>query len=82
MTKRDPHPDNELIDRLQDEGPMPGQGGSSGGQTGRDVGSRSEMHNTVGETGIERPTAQDHPDNVREAKGDKTRARLAPDGEA
>ena len=81
MTKRHPHPDNDLIDRLQEEGPMPSQGGSAGGQVNRDVGSRSELHNTAGQTGIERPHAQDHPDNMREAKGDKTRARLAPDGD-
>lgn len=81
MTKRDPHPDNELIDRLQDGGPAPTQGGSSGGNVNRDVGTRAEMRNTVGDLGNVRPTAQDHPDLMREAKGDKTRARLAPDGE-
>ena len=82
MTKRDPHPDNELIDELQADGPAPSQGGSAGGQVNRDVGTRSEMRNTTGDLGNVRPTAQDHPDNMREAKGDKTRARLAPDGES
>jgi hypothetical protein len=81
MTKRDPHPDNALIDELQADGPAPTQGGSAGGQINRDVGSRSEMHNTAGETGVERPHAHDHPKSMNEAKGDKTRARLAPDGE-
>jgi len=82
MTKRDPHPDNELIDRLQEEGPMPSQSGSAGGQINRDIGTRAEMHRATDDPAdTERPHAQDHPDNMREAKGDKTRARLAPDGE-
>jgi hypothetical protein len=81
MTKRDPHSDNQLIDRLQEEGGAPSQGGSAGGQVARDVGTRSELQNTPGATGTERPRAQDHPEAMNEAKGDKTRARLAPDGD-
>ncbi len=80
MTKRDPHPDNELIDRLQEEGGAPSQGGSAGGQLARDVGTRAELHNTAGATGTERPHAQDHPEAMNEAKGAKTRERLAPEG--
>ena len=78
MTERKPHPDNALIDELQGDGPAPGQGGSSGGQVNRDVGSRSELHNTAGTTGNERPTAQDHPEAMNEAKGEKAIGRLDP----
>ena len=77
MTERKPHPDNALIDELTED-PTPSQGGRSGGGVNRDVGTRSEMHNTVGETGNERPTAQDHPEAMNEAKGEKTIARLQP----
>jgi hypothetical protein len=77
MTNRKPHPDNALIDELTEE-QTPGQGGSSGGGVNRDVGTRAEMHNTVGETGPERPTAQDHPEAMNEAKGEKTIGRLDP----
>ena len=78
MTERKPHPDNALIDELEEQGGAPSQGGSSGGNLKREVGTRSEMHNTAGETGNERPHAQDHPEAMNEAKGDKTRARLQP----
>ena len=81
MTERKPHPDNELIDQLEADSPAASQGGSSGGQVNRDVGSRSEMHDTAGEPRSERPHAQDNPDNMREAKGEKTIARLQPGGD-
>lgn len=77
MIERKPHPDNELIDELESGGPAPGQGGRSGGQVNRDVGTRSELRNTVGTTGNERPTGKDNPaEDAR--KGDKTIARLDP----
>ena len=78
MTERKPHPDNALIDELEADGPAPSHGGAAGGNLQRDVGARSEMHNTAGATGSERPHAQDHPEAQNEAKGDKTRARLDP----
>lgn len=82
MTKRDPHSDNELIDRLQEEGGAPSQGGSAGGQLARDVGTRAELHRAADDPeDTERPHAQDHPQAMNEAKGDKTRARLAPEGD-
>lgn len=75
MTERKPHPDNELIDELQEDGPAPSQGGSSGGDVARTVGSRAELHTTVRDTGMERPTGQDNP--AEDAlKGEKTIARL------
>jgi hypothetical protein len=76
MTERKPHPDNALIDELAED-PTPSQGGSSGGSVNRDVGSRSEMRN-AGTSGSERPTAQDHPEAMNEAKGPKTIDRLDP----
>ena len=82
MTERKPHPDNALIDELQEDGAAPSQGGTAGGNLQRDIGARSEQRNTAGETGNVRPTAQDHPEAQNEAKGDKTMARLQPgDGE-
>ena len=78
MTERKPHSDNALIDELEDQGGAPGQGGASGGNLKRDVGTRSELHNTAGETGNERPHAQDHPEAMNEAKGEKTIGRLDP----
>ena len=77
MTERKPHPDNGLIDELEAEGPAPSQGGSSGGQIGRDVGSRAEQHTTVRDVGMERPTGQDHP-AADERKGSKTLGKLNP----
>lgn len=75
MTERKPHADNELIDELQEDGPAPSQGGSSGGDVARTVGSRAELHTTVRDTGMERPTGQDNP--AEDAlKGEKTIARL------
>ena len=78
MTERKPHPDNALIDELQEDGPAPSQGGRSGGQVNRDVGTRAELRNTAGTLGNERPTAQDHPKSMNEAKGEKTIGRLDP----
>src|SRR5690606_35632383 len=77
MTERKPHPDNDLIDELQEEGPAPSQGGSAGGQVNRDVGSRTDLHRTIRDTGMERPTGQDNP--AEDAmKGQKTIDRIDP----
>jgi hypothetical protein len=76
MTKRDPHSDNELIDEMQEEGAV-SQGGRAGGGLARDVGTRAEMKDTGGLSG-ERPHAQNHPQTMNEAKGEKTTARLQP----
>ena len=78
MPERKAHPDNALIDELEDQGDAPGQGGSSGGDLKRDVGSRSEMHNTAGALRTERPHGQDSADEQRTAKGEKTIAKLNP----
>lgn len=77
MTERKPHPDNALIDELEQDGPAPRQGGSSGGDVARTVGTRSELRNTAGQTGTERDRGQDNPIDD-EMKGEKTIGRLDP----
>ena len=79
MTERKPNSDNALIDELEAEGGgATGQSGSSGGNLKRDVGTRSEMHDTAGEPRSERPHAQDNPEAMNESKGDKAIGRLQP----
>ena len=46
-TKRDPHADNDLIDET-DELPTPSQGGSSGGDLQREIGSFDEEKTATG----------------------------------
>jgi hypothetical protein len=76
MTERKPHADNALIDEMERD-TTPSQGGRSGGDVARDVGTRSEMRNTAGPTGNERPRGQDSPAEDAQ-KGEKTIDRLDP----
>ena len=77
MTDRKPHSDNALIDELEEQDGAPSQGGRSGGNVARDVGTRAEIHRTVRDTGMERPTGQDNP--AEDAmKGKKTLDKLDP----
>ena len=46
-TKRDPHADNDIIDEA-DELPTPSQGGSSGGDLQREIGSFDEEKTATG----------------------------------
>jgi hypothetical protein len=79
MTERKPHPDNALIDRLEEEGAA-AEGGRAGHNVNVDVGTRSELRNTAtNDLGSEDATAKDHPQAMNEAKGDKAIGRLAPD---
>ena len=48
MTERKPHPDNDIIDRAQEESLDNPQQGSSGGQVARAVGSRADLHRAEG----------------------------------
>jgi hypothetical protein len=77
MTKRDPHPDNQLIDELQEEGAV-AEGGRAGHNVNVDVGTRSELRNTIEAAGSTDATASDHPTAMNNAKGEKTIARLQP----
>lgn len=71
--RQSPHPDNELIDEAS-ELPTPRQGGSSGGDVSRQVGTRAELHAATGkDPGVERATGKDNPAED-ESKGRKTRA--------
>jgi hypothetical protein len=77
MTKRDPHPDNELIDQLQEEGSVPNSG-ARGGNLQRDIGTRAELNGATGEADRERPQASDKPEARNEAKGKASIDRLHP----
>ncbi|GGD95311.1 hypothetical protein GCM10011515_13940 [Tsuneonella deserti] len=84
MTERKPHPDNELIDSLEQ-----GSGGSTaqndrwGGNLARDVGTRSEERslegNLVGEE-VDRVKGSDNPARD-ELKGEKTIASMPTSGD-
>lgn len=74
MTKRDPHPDNDLIEELT-EGETPSQGSSAGGNVSRDVGKRAELHRATDPENREPVVGSDNPaDDAR--KGDKTRSAI------
>lgn len=74
MTKRDPHPDNELIDKMS-EFATPSQQSSSGGEVNRRVGSRAELNRATDPDNREPVTGSDNP--VEDAKkGDKTIAAI------
>jgi len=69
------HPDNELIDQLQD-GATPGQQGRAGGEVNRKVGTRAELERAQGEDqGVTRAIGSDNPSDDAE-KGEKTRAAI------
>jgi len=74
MTKRDPHPDNELIDQMQEEA-TPAHQGRKGG-IGMDNGTRAELEQALGgDTGVTRVTGEYNPGQDAE-KGEKTRAAI------
>ena len=68
------HPDNEMIDRMQEEGAA-GQQGRAGGNVARNVGTRAELNNADGDAGVERVTGKDNPEADAD-KGNKTRAKI------
>jgi hypothetical protein len=71
MTKRDPHPDNELINELQEEGTPSHQGRAGGIAT--DNGTRAELEQALGgDTGVTRVTGE-YKGGQNEMKGEKTR---------
>ena len=74
MTERKAHPDNDLIDAMEDASAPSGQSSSAGGNVNRTVGTRAELNaahgDLVGEE-VERATGSDNPAQD-EKKGDKT----------
>ena len=79
MTERKPHPDNELIDRMQQDSMPTAQGSTSGGNVATDVGSRAELHRAEGQLvgeEVERATGSDNPaqnERIGERTFDKIR---------
>jgi hypothetical protein len=74
MTERKPHPDNALIDEMEDTSAPDAQSTGAGGNVNRTVGTRAELNaaqgNLAGEE-VERATGSDNPAQD-EKKGDKT----------
>jgi hypothetical protein len=74
MTERKPHPDNGLIDAMEDASAPTAQSSSAGGNVNRTVGTRAELNAAQGELvgdEVERATGSDNPAQD-EKKGDKT----------
>ena len=74
MPERDPHPDNDLIDRAQEDSVPTAQADSSGGNVNRTVGTRAELNEAQGTLEgdeVERAVGSDNPAED-EMKGDKT----------
>ena len=79
MTERKPHPDNELIDQMQQDSISTAQGSASGGDVARDVGSRADLKTVEGQlTGeeVERATGSDNPEQ-NDRMGDKAHDKIA-----
>lgn len=70
MTKRNPHPDNELIDELT-EGASPGQGSSAGGNVARTVGSQADLERATDPEAREPATGKYNPEDNADM-GEKT----------
>jgi hypothetical protein len=65
MTDRKPHPDNELIDQMQQDSVPTAQSSSAGGNVARTVGTRAELHKAQGQLEgeeVERATGRDNPE--------------------
>jgi hypothetical protein len=74
MTQRKPHPDNEPIDRMQEDSLPTAQQSRSGGDVARRVGTRAELHDAEGTLEgdeVERAVGSDNPDQDAR-KGNKT----------
>ena len=68
------HPDNELIDEMQEESVKGAQQSRSGGEVNRRVGTRAELHQAEGTLDgekVERAVGSDNPEQDAQ-KGDKT----------
>jgi hypothetical protein len=79
MTERKPHPDNEMIDRMQENSAPTAQLDRSGGNVARTVGTRAELHAAEGQLEgeeVERATGRDNPEQ-NERMGDKAHDKIA-----
>ena len=79
MTERKPHPDNELINQMQQDSMPTAQGSASGGNVARTVGSRAELHEVEGQLEgeeVERATGRDNPEQ-NDRMGDKAHDKIA-----
>ena len=79
MTERKPHPDNELIDQMQQDSVPTAQVDRSGGNVARTVGTRAELHEAEGQLEgeeVERATGRDNPEQ-NDRMGDKAHAKIA-----
>ena len=68
------HPDNDLIDEMQDNSAKGAQQSRAGGNVNRTVGTRAELHNAQGTLGgdkVETAVGSDNPQQDAR-KGDKT----------
>jgi len=71
------HPDNDLIDRMQD-GDTPSQGSRSGGEVNTRVGTRDEINRATDPDNREPALGSDNPAEDAK-KGPKTRAAIQQD---
>lgn len=72
------HPDNELIDSMQDA-PTPSQGSRSGGEVNTRVGTRDELNRATDPENREPEVGSDNPSQDA-TKGPKTRAAIQSEG--
>ena len=80
MTDRKPHPDNEMIDQMEQDSVPTAQSSASGGDVARTVGSRAELREAEGQLEgeeVERATGRDNPeqnDRMGQKSYDKMRS--------
>jgi len=72
------HPDNDLIDAMQDA-PTPSQGSRSGGEVNTRVGTRDELNRAIDPGNREPEVGSDNPSQDAK-KGPKTRAAIQNEG--
>jgi hypothetical protein len=73
MTERKPHPDNEMIDQMEQDSVPTAQSSASGGDVARTVGNRAELHAAEGQLEgeeVERATGKGNPEQ-NDRMGDK-----------
>lgn len=75
--RKNRHPDNDLIDRMQD-GDTPSQGSRSGGEVNTRVGTRDEINRATDPDNREPAVGSDNPAEDAK-KGPKTRAAIQQD---